>query len=370
MIGLFIINCGGSTGNKSSNSDTSNTIDINSTNNSSENENNNSENTNTNSIDDNLSNTIEDSNSTVEETEESTPDISIDINNTNHDTDDDGNSTSQETEEISSDILTNVSEAKATLENAQKVQSIITLNQSAILPILKDIDNATINQKLTNNNFKVLDETEKCSSSGNILYSTNLNENNHDKDISIIFNQCHNTKEIINGSIEASYSDYNTIIEEYHTLNVHFTSDYNTTNILTQETLSILKGSSFEQKVSKFDFYDEPSQYQLSLTIRLNKNNELYELKDTILHFTHTATDRVFYQTQGRVYINNLMEYVSYDTAYDMSFTPFKYEEEILMNGEARYIMEANSTMKVTIENSTVLVSVDTDNDDEFEVED
>jgi hypothetical protein len=74
------------------------------------------------------------------------------------------------------------------------------------------------------------------------------------------------------------------------------------------------------------------------------------------------------YQTKGRIYIDNLASYVTYDTTYDMSKTPFVFNKNGTIkndDGEARYNMSGNGKVKIIAsqEDDGVKIYIDEDGD-------
>ena len=74
------------------------------------------------------------------------------------------------------------------------------------------------------------------------------------------------------------------------------------------------------------------------------------------------------YQTQGKIYIDNLNSFVNYDTTYDMSQTPFVFSYKGLLSGEARYNMSSGGKVKIVAESNKAVTYVDANGDGVYEL--
>ena len=278
--------------------------------------------------------------------------------------------------------------AEPTLENGKKVEEAVASNQSSGLPTLNSVNNSTsLNSALLTkdifdnlsqsikglkfNNYSLnqtINEREDCSHGGNISYSGSGDE--HGGSVTLNINRCNNGEELLNGSVYISVSNYDTQADDFKDISMKFTSDYTVKNLSNNKTITISKGSYLTENIIEFNNYDEASKYKLRMSIKASDGTNRYGLKDAIYYFHEEDYKTSVYQTDGRVYIDNLASYVNYDKSYNMSKTPFvyQYEREIPVSGEARYIMKNNSKVKIVAENNDVITYIDSDGDGNYEL--
>ena len=278
--------------------------------------------------------------------------------------------------------------AEPTLENGKKVEDAVASNQSSGLPTLNSVNNSTslnsalltkdISDNLSQsikglkfNNYSLnqtINEREDCSHGGNISYSGSGDE--HGGSVTLNINRCNNGEELLNGSVYISVSNYDTQADDFKDISMKFTSDYTVKNLSDNKTITISKGSYLTENIIEFNNYDEASKYKLRMSIKASDGTNRYGLKDAIYYFHEEDYKTSVYQTDGRVYIDNLASYVDYDKSYNMSKTPFvyQYEREIPVSGEARYIMKNNSKVKIVAENNDVITYIDSDGDGSYEL--
>jgi len=278
--------------------------------------------------------------------------------------------------------------AEPTLENGKKVEDAVASNQNSDLPSLNSVNNsvslnsALLTKDISNNlsqsikslKFnsyslnRTIDEQENCSNGGNISYTGSGDERGGT--ITLNLNQCNNGQQLLNGSVYVSVSNYDEEADDFKDISMKFTSDYTVKNQYNNKTVTISNGSYFNMNVIEFNNYDEASKYKLSMSIKASDGTNQYGLKDAIYYFQEENSETSMYQTAGRIYINNLASYVDYDTSYDMSQTPFvyRYGRKVPVRGEARYIMENNSKVKIVAENNDVVTYIDSDGDGVYEL--
>ena len=278
--------------------------------------------------------------------------------------------------------------AEPTLENGKKVEDAVASNQSSGLPTLNSVNNSTslnsalltkdISDNLSQsikglkfNNYSLnqtINEREDCSHGGNISYNGSGDE--HGGSVTLNINRCNNGEELLNGSVYISVSNYDTQADDFKDISMKFTSDYTVKNLSNNKTITISKGSYLTENIIEFNNYDEASKYKLRMSIKASDGTNRYGLKDAIYYFHEEDYKTSVYQTDGRVYIDNLASYVNYDKSYNMSKTPFvyQYEREIPVSGEARYIMKNNSKVKIVAENNDVITYIDSDGDGNYEL--
>jgi len=104
--------------------------------------------------------------------------------------------------------------------------------------------------------------------------------------------------------------------------------------------------------------YAQNGNYEVKSTIVSRKDGKTKGFKDVVFVIESYSNFTYLYQRSGRIYINNLREYVILDDDYDMSDTPFRYDNtDSLVSGEARYLMRGGK-LRIYIENGEASVRV------------
>jgi len=256
--------------------------------------------------------------------------------------------------------------AEPTLENANKVAFIT----KEFLPILKmpniNIDNLDMDK------FNDIDEiqftdTQDCDLNGSMTLTFNKNENY--TNMTIIFNDCKKGSLTINGSISTIAKNFDSNIGKYKNYITKFPTDF---VIKPDDDIIIFKyfANSYIEKNVNFDTNGNWKDYNLSTSLKMKFGIEDFGFQDCNFHFINEDDFVKYYQTEGKIYINNLNSYVEYDKNYNMSVTPFKISnDDTLISGEAQYIMSNNSKMKIVVlDPDNIEVEIDTDGDGEFEL--
>lgn len=280
--------------------------------------------------------------------------------------------------------------AEPTLSNAQKVTDIVIGNPIDNIPILNSVSNSTkVNTELLSRNVakkitgytkninigtyslnEVIDEQILCATSGTIDLSGSADASGGT--VTFTFNECNDGDDLIlNGSVQASVSDYDSTADDFKTWAVTFLTDLTMTDLSATLIAKIEKGSYLKINVLTFDIYGYPQTYKLSISIQTTDGIEVFGLENVVFYYDErNYPDMEMYQTSGKIYIDNLTAYVEYDTTYDMSVTPFVYLNSVLTTGEARYIMAHGAKMKIVIVNGIVTTWVDADGDGIYETND
>lgn len=271
--------------------------------------------------------------------------------------------------------------AEPTLENGLKVRDAVVTNQADNVPILNGInDNSKMNPALLSGNIakdivsrvkntnletyslnEAINETEACPVSGTINISGEGDLSGGY--ITMTFDSCNDGEVIIDGSIYMSVSNYDSSADNYRDIAMKFTTDFTSTLVLDGSFGKIVKGSYMNIHVSVFDIYGEPEEFNASISIQSTNGVEVYGIENGVYYYSISGPDTAFYQTQGRVYIDNLATYVDYDTTYDMSATPFLFLSGVIDSGEARYNMADGGKVTIRVINGTVYTYVDVDGD-------
>jgi hypothetical protein len=275
--------------------------------------------------------------------------------------------------------------AEPTLTNGILVKDEVAKNQTSGIPMLNSIDsNTSINVALLGNNVsdiiskhikdikfnqyslnETISNTFNCSNGG--TYSVNgFGSNGSDGVITINYNQCNESGQIINGNVYTSISNYDSVAGDYKDLSIKFTSDFTTTTGNT--VVEIIKNSYMNLNVLKFDSYGNSTEFKLTMSIQVIDGTTSFGQKDSMYYFITDGYNTAMYQTQGRIYIGNLASYVDYDTSYDMSKTPFIFSGSGIISGEARYNMSGSGKAKIVVENNKPITYVDADGDGTYEL--
>jgi len=263
--------------------------------------------------------------------------------------------------------------AKPTLANALEVKKRSATNQGNLVPnsksrglnninddsrinvsllaknlskrLLKQTKNVSLNSYSLN---QAINEKENCANGGFVSMSGSADETNG-ANITFTFNQCSEDSEVINGSVNFSMSNYDQAIDDYKNMTIRFTSDFTVNEVQNQEVATIYANSYMTINIT------DSNKYTLLINMKATDGNAKYALDYCTFHFKENDSTTEMYQTQGKVYINELSAYVEYDTSYDMSKTPFVFNDysENPISGEIKYIMADNAKMKIVVESRT-----------------
>lgn len=125
-------------------------------------------------------------------------------------------------------------------------------------------------------------------------------------------------------------------------LSVKYLTNFTIRDIYGDRSLEVKRGSSIvSEKLN-----DE--EHKVVLNIVTRQNGKSSGFRDS--EFIFNEVEQTMYQKSGRIYINNLKEYVKYDSSYDMRYTPFVYADGTIVDGEARYIFR-DALLDLTINN-------------------
>lgn len=274
--------------------------------------------------------------------------------------------------------------AEPSIQNGQKVKEIVAKNQEpsylmnaveasesqnivfTLLP-LQDV----LRLKQNFNTYalnETIDQVESCRNGGTIHYSGSGSDPQGGT-ITTTFNNCNINNMTINGDFYQKFYNYNSEHDTYQNID---------TKVLTDESIKIgeisskiYANSTWNMEVISFGNYDEMDSIKLKLStisevnsVKSGQNNAIYYFNNL-----HTSTPSM-YQTQGKVYIDNLTSFVDYDTNYDMSKTPFVSNGLKVISGEGRYLMSDETKLKIIAESDNTRVYIDADNDGIYELSD
>jgi hypothetical protein len=274
--------------------------------------------------------------------------------------------------------------AEPTLANGILVEDAVATNQTSGIPLLNSVDaNSKFNVALLGNEVssiiathikdtninsyslnETINETVNCSSGGS--YSINgTGSDTAGGTLTMSFNQCNEGAGIINGSIYASISNYDANVDDYKDMSIKFTSDFTMTTGSTVAKIS--QNSYMNVNVLTFN-YGSKATFKLAMSIQATDGTIYFGQKDSIYYFSTDGYNTQMYQTQGKVYINNLVSYVDYDTSYDMSQTPFVFNGSSITSGEARYKMSGSGKVKIIVQSNNPITYIDADGDGTYEL--
>jgi len=282
----------------------------------------------------------------------------------------------------------NAVSAEPTLENGQKVEDATTTNQTSGVPLLNGVDsNAKLNvgllgsqlttslaKKIKNIDLnvyslnEVVDKTSNCSSGGTMHISGNGDKTNGGT-FTFTANNCIEDNEKTNGSMYAKISNKDIASNEFKDISIKFTTDFTVINLLDNSLAKISKNSYFNINASSFNYNGNLKNYKLTMSIIATDGFQKYGIQDAEFYFFENDNNTSVYQTKGKIYIDNLTSYVNYDTTYDMSQTPFVFDDnDNLISGEGHYNMANNGKVKIVAESNEAKTYVDANGDGTYEL--
>ncbi len=228
--------------------------------------------------------------------------------------------------------------ASPTDSNAQEVSDLLFgYNTDRIVPAnarkVSDSKKFTILNLLLNNvkefnknsdlskHSRLTDESEYCDSGS--LYKDTLSNGA----VEYRYNNCTQGDFNFNGTVRKHI--YN------NKLDVNYITDFTVQDLNSDDTIVVKKDSSISlEKLSSGDF-----RIRLNLITTENGKSSGFENVVFILNFDKETSSGTMYQSSGNIYINNLQEYVKWDSSYNMKNTPLVYDNGTITDGEAHYIM-------------------------------
>ena len=203
---------------------------------------------------------------------------------------------------------------------------------------------------------ETIDETVDCYSGGTISYKGSADDSS--AEIVMSADQCDYSGFIMDGDMKLTVKGYNETEETFDYMSVEYLTDFKA------DTLTISKGS--YEIISDIQGYMES--FKLNISMIASMGEEKFGVDDCEYYYATSGSEYSIYQTKGRMYIDNLTSYVDYDTAYDMSQTPFVYSYSSVLSGEAHYIMAGGANIKVTANDGVVTYAVDSDGDGTYDL--
>lgn len=271
--------------------------------------------------------------------------------------------------------------AAPTLENGQEVEKVVAQNQQSAYSInavnTSNHQNVALTMKTINDKIQKLplstyslnetvNETEQCLEGGSVNYNGSGSDTGGIS-LTVTFNNCNEYGLTMNGSIFSTASNYNNTFDDYTKVNTTMLSDFTVSE--TGFSSKILEGSTTNIEYSDIVDLYTANKMKLSISAISEINGIQTGQKDAVYFFdTPSYSNSSMYQTAGKIYINNLNSYVTYDSSYDMSLTPFVFDYYSISSGEARYIMADGGKMRVVAEYNEAKTYVDADGDGYYEL--
>ena len=301
----------------------------------------------------------------------------------------DNSSSSGVTNTSGTNFPTNAVMSEATLENVQKVEDATATNQMSVLPTLNSVESDSklsipllikkvsfsVTKNIKNSNIEnyalneTINESENCSNGGNISITGSGDESTGGT-ISVSYNNCIEDDIKMNGSITGTISNYDSSADDFKDYSINFNTDFTVSSTSDISFATIKKDSNYTMNILSFDEYENANKFKLKMSIIATDGTESYGMEDASFIFEEIDYSTVsMYQTEGKIYINNLTSYVDYDTSYDMSQTPFTFDSyDNILSGESRYNMSNNSKLKIIVEDNEAITYIDVDGDGTYEL--
>jgi len=229
----------------------------------------------------------------------------------------------------------------ANAKSSKKALSALVLSQL-------DMVKSKIAPKSSNKRAKIIDEDGRCSNGGSYYKHGEITKA-YGGEVEYEYNNCEIGGVLYDGKMLVKASDYDYDNEEFTKIDIEYKSDFYTDD---GEQYTIKKGSTISTTLL------DNGNYEVKSTIVSRKDGKTKGFKDVVFVIESYSNFTYLYQTSGRIYINNLREYVVLDDDYDMSDTPFTYDNtNSLKSGEARYLMRGGK-LKISIQNGEAYVSI------------
>lgn len=209
---------------------------------------------------------------------------------------------------------------------------------------------------------EAINETESCSDGGTMNFNGTTSGTNDT--VTITYSQCKEDGTTLNGAIKFVGVTTDAESETYVSESISFLSDFTITGD-EREWGMIKAGSSIAVTSMVYDSNDDLGSCTVTITMQGKLDNELFGSENTVWKMTFGSSDLSMYLTSGKEYINNLANYATYDTSYDMSAAPFVFNNYgDLTSGTARFLLggSGKATIQVT-ETNKVRVDIDSDGD-------
>ena len=206
-----------------------------------------------------------------------------------------------------------------------------------------------VKSKIENKNMKamkVIKDSGECSNGGRYYKNGEITKA-YGGEVEYEYRNCKTDDgDIYDGTIKVKASNYDYDKEEFRNIDIKYSTDFSVEDNSGRYT--ILKGSTISTKLL------DDGRIEVKTTIVSSKNGEKSGFKDVTFIIESYNEGTLLYQTTGRIYINNLREYVALDRSYDTSETPLEFDSSnSVQNGEVHYLMKSR-VLKIIIENGVL----------------
>ncbi len=206
-----------------------------------------------------------------------------------------------------------------------------------------------VKSKIENKNMKamkVIKDNGECSNGGRYYKNGEITKANGGE-VEYEYRKCKTDDgDIYDGIMNVKASNYDYDKEEFTNIDIKYSTDFSVEDDSGRYT--ILKGSTISTKLL------DDGRIEVKTTIVSRKNGDKRGFKDVTFIIENYNEGTLLYQTTGRIYINNLREYVELDKSYDTSETPLEFDSSnSVQNGEVHYLMKSR-VLKIIIENGTL----------------
>ena len=276
--------------------------------------------------------------------------------------------------------------AKPTLENGEKVEEIAAVNQQNQYSLNSVLENNNTNSififhKLTGsfNQFRQINlyalnnvANEACEYGGN-FNAHMIGDWGSELTVTLTYNQCTEISGLtLSGTMKMSLSDYNSDDDDYDKIDATYITDVHLDiddSSLGASSAKILAGS--KQEVEFIDRTLFGFELDMKITARqvVNGVQVGMENADVRSKFNVFSSYEMYYRS-GRFYIDDLKAYVDYDVSYDMSSTPYIFDNNTgeILSGEAHFLMANGGKAKIVGTGGEPITYVDANGDDIFEI--
>ena len=167
------------------------------------------------------------------------------------------------------------------------------------------------------------------------------------------YNNCYNAGLNRGGDIKVHL--YNKRGGIYRNQDIIFISDYK--KIYNGTTTIVESGSIIKTTITSFNNSNRYN-FRLDYSMSIDKNGYRYGYKDVTLNYIINGAT-YWYQTKGKIYINNFKEYVTYDRSYNMYNSAYRLDANSNpIYGEARYNMADGAILRIIADNGSFVLDI------------
>ena len=198
----------------------------------------------------------------------------------------------------------------------------------------------------------ITETTVACTDGGTMTLSGTVDDVTYAIDLTTSMSSCIEGTLTTSGSMQVTGTIDNSGVG---TLSTKILSNYSETDSSYGNTVIMYAGTTIS-------FTLDGTNIVFTSSIKASVNGVIYASENSSWVSDLYATS--MYQTSGREYINNMTEWVDFDTSYDMSATPLVYSAGVLVSGESQYVFSSGGTIHLTVtSDNTVQVDVDNEPD-------